>query len=116
MPPAAITRFAPALIERIALTTASKPDAQTLLTVSAVTVLARPDLKTHLTRRILPDAGLQHFAERDVLDLGRIDLGALERRGQRDGAKRRRGERSERAAELAERRARDAENDGFAIP
>ena len=46
MPPAATTEFAPALIERIALTIASSPDAQTLLTVSAVTVLASPDLKS----------------------------------------------------------------------
>src|SRR5580658_216941 len=46
MPPAPMTRFAPALIKRMPVATASKPDAHTLFNVSAVTVFARPDLKS----------------------------------------------------------------------
>ncbi len=53
-----------------------------------------------LARGILPDAGLQDFAERYVLDLRRIDLGALDRAGERDRTERRCGERSERSPSL----------------
>ena len=46
MPPATATRFSSALIRRIACTIAIRPDAQTLLIVSNVVVLASPALKS----------------------------------------------------------------------
>ena len=57
-----------------------------MLTVSAVTVLASPDLKSTCRAGILPDACLEHLAEGNVVDLRRIDLGAFDGSGQGDGA------------------------------
>ena len=70
-------------------------------------------LEHDLTRRILPDAGLQNFAEDHVLDFRRIDAGALDRTGESDGAERGGGKGSEGAAELAERGAGRREHDGL---
>ena len=66
-----------------------------------------------LARGDLPLAGLQHLAVDDLLDLVRLDLGALERRGDRVAAEVGRVERGEPAAHLPERGAGGGEDHGL---
>ena len=54
------------------------PEAQTLLTVSRGDLLGDAALDLGLARGDLALAGLEHLAEDHVLDLVRLDLGALE--------------------------------------
>ncbi len=89
---------------------ARSPEAQTLLIVSEETSLGMPGLDLRLARRDLPLAGLQHLAHHDVLDLLRLDPGALERGLDRDAPELGGVERREAAAHLADRRACGAED------
>ena len=68
-----------------------------------------------LARRSLSRAALQHLAHDDVLDLGRIESRALERRANRFASEGRRGERRQRTAEAPEGRACGAQDDGFRV-
>ncbi len=116
MPPAATTERAPASIARIAYTIASSPDAQTLLTVSAVTVLAKIGLEHDLASRILSGAGLQHLTEDRMLDVARVDAGAFDwLRPVRTAPRGGRFERSEAAAKFAEGGASGREYDRFGL-
>ena len=61
----------------------------------------------------LPGTALQHLTHDDVLDLGRVDAGALDGRADRLAAERGRSEAGDGAAEAPERRARGCEDDGL---
>ena len=89
------------------------PEAHTLLIVSEETSFGIPRLDLRLARGDLALAGLEHLAHDDVLDLLRLDVGALERGLDGGAAELGRVERGEAAAELADRRARGAEDDGL---
>ena len=86
MPPPTPTSRSPARIAWSIIPTARMPDAQTLLIVSEETSFGMPGLDLRLARGDLALAGLQHLAHDDVLDLLGRDVGALERRLDRDAA------------------------------
>ena len=89
------------------------PDAHTLLIVSEETSFGMPRLDLRLARGDLALAGLDHLTHDHVLDLLRLDAGALER-GLDGGAAELGGvERREAAAELADRGARGTEDHGL---
>ena len=81
--------------------------------VSEETSLGMPALICAWRVGIWPDAGLEHLAHHDVLDLLGLDVGALQRGLDRDAAELGGVERGEAAAHLADGRAGGAEDDGL---
>ena len=102
MPPPTATSTSPARIAASRMPAARTPEAQTLLIVSEETSFGMPGLDLRLARGDLPLAGLEDLAHHDVLDLVRLDVGALERGLDRDAAELGGVERDEAAAELAD--------------
>ena len=86
------------------------PEAQTLLIVSEGTSLRDAGLDLGLARGDLALAGLQDLAEDHLLDLVGLDLGALQRGGDRLAAEVGGVERGQRPAHLAEGGAGGAED------
>ena len=91
IPPVTTTSASPARIIESAISTARIEEAQTLLIVSDGTLDRHPGADRRLARGRLAGAGLQHLAHDHVLDLARLDAGALERGADRDRAELRRG-------------------------
>ena len=86
MPPATMTSYSPSRISCAASAMASRPDRQTLLTVSAGTSIGDAGRDGGLPGGDLPGAGLQHLAHDHVLDLVRADPGPVQGPGDGDAA------------------------------
>ena len=86
MPPATITSYSPSRTSCDASAMASRPDRQTLLTVSAGMSIGDAGRDGGLPGRDLPGAGLQHLAHDHVLHLVRADSGPPQGPGDRDAA------------------------------
>ncbi len=97
---------------RSASATARMPEAQTLLIVSEPMCSGHADAERDLARRDVAGAGLHDLADHGVVDVARLDLGALQRGRGRDDAELHRRARRERAAQTAEGRARGGEDHG----
>ena len=111
MPPAAITELAPALIERIALTTAKRPDDKPVDGVGG-NGLGEARFEEHLPGGILSDARLQNLTELRA----RPPSGRFWRARRQPSGRRRRGwwRRAERALpELSEGCAGHSQYDGL---
>ena len=111
MPPATATSYSPAWIALPTSMTARMPEPQTLWTVTQGTVFGIPAAERRLAGGRLADAGLQHVAEDDLLDLAGRDAGARERGLDRGRAEGRGGQRGELAEKRADRSPGGREDD-----
>ena len=111
-PPATTMSNSPARMSWSASAMALMPDRQTLLIVSAGTVIGMPGLGRGLAGGDLAGAGLQHLAHDHVVDLVRGDAGLLEGALDGDAAEVGAGEVLERAEQPAHRGAGSGDDDG----
>ena len=93
MPPATITSAMPRASMSCAKIAACMPDPQTLLTVIASAELRKAGADRRLARRSLAEAGREHVAHEDLVDLLAADPGPLDRGLDRGRAELGRGER-----------------------
>ncbi len=101
MPPATTMSASPASIIWAAMLTQFRPEPQTTLTVTAGVSMGRAGLQGSLTSDVLAQTGLDDAAHVDMVDLLRLDVGAVQSLLDDDGAQLSGGDIGEGAAELA---------------
>ncbi len=93
----------------------SEPAAANLIDREGGLFLRDTGLHRRLARGILALGGGQNLAENNFIDVGRVDLGALDRRLERDGAEIMRSRIGECSIEGADRSSGGADDDDIAV-
>ena len=112
-PPATTMSASPAAICCAPRATARKPEPHTWFTPQAVASIGMPAAIGRLAGRVLALARRQHLTQDDFVDIGRIDLGALQRGLDGDLAKGMRRQARQRAVKGANRRPGRADDDNL---
>ena len=101
IPPATTMSASPASIIWAAMLTQFRPEPQTTLTVTAGGLDRQAGLQRSLTSDVLAQASLDDAAHVNMVDLLRLDIGAVQSLFDDDGAQLSSGDIGEGAAELA---------------